>query len=130
MAGRLTLEELLYIHEAQLAAFAGAEGVLDRGLLEAALARPSAAFEGHEPHRTPFARSAALMEALIRNHGFKDGNKRTGATAMIIWLEREGYELDASDDELVRVAVAVADHASSLSELGAWIEKRSRRLDA
>jgi len=130
VAGWLTLEELLYIHEAQLTAFGGADGILDRGLLEAALARPSAVFDGHEPHPTPFARAAALMEAVIQNHGFTDGNKRTGATAMIIWLEREGYELDSSDDELIRVAIGVADHSCPLPELSIWIERRSRPQNA
>ncbi len=130
MAGWLTLEELLYIHEAQLTAFGGAGGILDRGLLEAALARPSAVLEGHEPHRTAFARAAALMEAVIQNHGFVDGNKRTGATATIIWLEREGYVLESSDDELIRVAVRVADHSCPLAELSTWIERRSRPRNA
>lgn len=44
------------------------------------------------------------MEGLIQNHGFIDGNKRTGTLAMILWLEREGYDLDTSNEELVEVA--------------------------
>ncbi|MBJ7602763.1 MAG: type II toxin-antitoxin system death-on-curing family toxin [Candidatus Dormibacteraeota bacterium] len=130
MAGRLSLEELLYIHEAQIAAFGGAEGIRDRGLLESALARPSAAYGGQKAHRSPFARAAALMEALIQNYGFVDCNKRTAATAMILWLGREGYELDTSDEDLVEVAVGIAEHRVALDQLTAWIKQRGRLVRA
>ncbi len=62
------------------------------------------------------------MDALIRNHGFEDGNKRTAVMAAAFWLEREGYALEAEEDQLVEVAVSVGEHRLPLEELTAWIE--------
>ncbi len=70
------------------------------------------------------------MEALIQNHGFVDCNKRTAATAMILWLGREGYELDTSDEDLVEVAVGIAEHRAALDQLTAWIKQRGRLVTA
>ncbi len=123
------LEELLYIHEAQLIAFGGAQGVRDPRLLQSALARPPGGFGGQAAYPTPFARAAALMESLLQNQGFIDGNKRTGTLAMILWLEREGYDLDTSNEELVEVALGVAERRYSSVRLSLWIKQKCRPLN-
>ncbi len=69
------------------------------------------------------------MEGLIQNHGFIDGNKRTGTLAMILWLEREGYDLDTSNEELVEVAVGVAERSYSSVRLSLWIQQKCRPLN-
>lgn len=40
----LTIEEVLLIHNEQLAAYGGASGIRDQGLLESAVAMPQASF--------------------------------------------------------------------------------------
>ena len=125
MAGWLTLEELLYIHEAQLTAFGGAEGILDPGLLEAALARPSAVFRGHQPHRTPFARAAALMEAVIQHHGFADGNKRAAFIALGMFLALNGFELLANPEDAGATFFSAAAGTLNEKRLTVWVAKNS-----
>jgi len=58
----------------------------------------------------PVQRAAALAEALIQNHGFVDGNKRTAMYAVGLRLEREGRRLEATQDELVDFALALVEH--------------------
>ena len=48
-------------------------------LLESALARPATSYAGHELYPGIFNKAAALLEALVQNHPFTDGNKRTAA---------------------------------------------------
>lgn len=121
----VSLEQLVFLHTVAIAEFGGSQGVRDRGLLESALARPLSGFRGERFYTTPFARSGALMQAIIQNHGFVDGNKRSAVMAAAFWLEREGYALTAEQDDLVETAVAVAEHRMSLDELTLWLEANS-----
>ncbi len=100
-------------------------GVRDQALIESALHRPLATFDGELLHRTPFARTAALWLGLLKNHGFVDGNKRTSSLAAMIWLRREGYELRASDQEVAEAAVAIANDRHTIESLATWIEIRA-----
>jgi len=122
----LTLEELVFFHTVAIDEFGGATGIRDRGALESALARPAARFGSQRVYKTPFQRAAALMEALIQNHGFVDGNKRTAIMAAAYWLEREGFRLDANQDELVRVVIDIATHKVDLETLASWLERNSQ----
>ncbi len=118
----------MFLHAVALGEFGGLEGIRDPGVLESALARPLAAYGDRRLYPTPFARAAALMDALIRDHGFVDGNKRTAVMAAAFWLEREGYRLEAEEDQLVDAAVSVAEHRLPLKELTAWIEANATAL--
>jgi death-on-curing protein len=122
------LHQLIFLHTVAIVEFGGAEGIRDRGGLESALARPLAGFGEERPYRTPFQRAAALMEGLLRNHGFIDGKKRVAVLAASFWLEREGYELTAPSDDVVDVTLAVIDRRLSLEELGEWLERFTRPL--
>ena len=65
--------------------------------------------------------------ALIKNHGFIDGNKRTAVIAVSVLLERSGYELNASNAEVEWMAIAVADSKLGLSALTDWFRVHIRR---
>lgn len=58
----------------------------DIGLLQSAIARPQATFEGRDLYGDIFAKAAALMHSLVQNHPFLDGNKRTAIGAVVIFL--------------------------------------------
>jgi len=107
--------------------FGGSDGIRDRGLLESALARPLASFGGENLYATAFERAAALMESLIRNHGFVDGNKRVAIMATAFWLEREGYLLEADEEDLYLTTMAAAEGRIALEEIAGWLERNARR---
>jgi death-on-curing protein len=77
----LTAAQVLFIHARLLAETGGAAGIRDLGLLEAAVARPQATFDGQDLYPDRFAKAAALMASLVGNHPIVDGNKRVGITA-------------------------------------------------
>ena len=74
----ISLKEVLYLHEQSIKDFGGSHGIRDHGLLESAIERPNATFGGEELYPTIFLKAAALLESIVKNHPFVDGNKRTG----------------------------------------------------
>lgn len=122
----ISLEELVWVHTVAVTEFGGSQGIRDRGLLESAIARPLATFDGKYLYDTPFKRAAALAESLVLNHGFVDGNKRSAMYAMAAWLEREGgYVIDAARGELRDLALSIASHELSTEQIAAWLAQRS-----
>ncbi len=113
----LPLEEVLLIHEEQIADFGGAAGTRDLALAESALARPQQLhhYDGEEDLVTLAVR---LGIGLARNHPFVDGNKRTGAAVMIEFLAITGWRLEMRDeDTLGRWFEAVIEGRMSEAEL-------------
>ncbi len=121
----LTAEQVVFIHAFVVDETGGSHGVRDLGLLESAVARPQATFDGDDLHPDIFIKAAALLHALIQNHPFVDGNKRTGTLAAILFLELNGYELNAKNKELESFALRVAISRISLSEIADWLRKKS-----
>ncbi len=78
----------------------GSHGVRDVGLLESAVMRSQATFDGNELYPNLFSKAAALMDSIIRNHPFVDGNKRTGIAAAGIFLLQNNRRLTATNQEL------------------------------
>jgi death-on-curing protein len=105
--------------------FGGGVGVRDVGLIESALHGPLASYEGKLQYQTPFERAAVLWLGLIRNHGFVDANERTATAAMARWLVAEDYRLRSGQDELVDMAVAMANEELEVGEVAAWLEAHS-----
>jgi len=67
-----------------------------------------------------------LMESLIRDHPFVDGNKRTALAATGIFLELNGYTLTATDDELLDFTRRVVRGRITVQEMAAWLKNHSR----
>jgi death-on-curing protein len=125
----LTAEQILFIHARLIAETGGSHGVRDLGMLLSALGRPQASFDDQDRYPDLFSKAAALMESLIRNHPFVDGNKRTGATAAALFLRRNGYRLTASNADLLAVTMSIAQSHSSLAELTAWLQDNSQLIE-
>jgi len=89
--------------------------------LESALAQPQMTFGGEELYPTLVDKAAALGYALIKNHPFLDGNKRTGHAAMEVFLVLNGYEIRATIDEQEHVILQVAASEIDREEFTAWL---------
>jgi len=120
----LTAEQVVFIHAFVVDETGGSHGVRDLGLLESAVARPQATFDGDDLHPGLFLKAAALLHALIQNHPFVDGNKRTGTLAVILFLELNGSYLAAKNNELESFALRVALSKIGLSEIADWLRRK------
>ena len=117
----LTLNEVLEVHRQVMAQSGGAEGLMHLAALESALAQPQMTFGGEELYPTVVDKAAALGYALIKNHPFLDGNKRTGHAAMEVFLVLNGYEIRATVDEQEHVILQVAASEIDREEFTAWL---------
>jgi death-on-curing protein len=117
----LTLNEVLEVHRQVMAQSGGAEGFMHLPALESALAQPQMTFGGEDLYPTLVDKAAALGFALIQNHPFLDGNKRTGHAAMEVFLMLNGYEIRAAVDEQEHVMLQVASSDIDREEFTAWL---------
>jgi death-on-curing protein len=117
----LTLSEVLEVHRQVMAQSGGAEGLMHLPALESALAQPQMTFGGEELYPTLVDKAAALGYALIKNHPFLDGNKRTGHAAMEVFLVLNGYEIRAAVDEQEHIILQVAASEIDREEFTRWL---------
>ena len=115
----LSRQIVLALHEEQLAAHGGADGLRDAGLLDSALARPL----NHAGYGAPDTAELAALYALAiaRNHPFVDGNKRTAFAAMVLFLSLHGLELEAPEVEATVAALTMAAGEMPDAEFIAWV---------
>ena len=124
----LTAEQVLFIHARLVSETGGSHGVRDLGLLESAVARPRAVFDGKDLYADLFSKAAALMESLINNHPFVDGNKRTGIAAAALFLWRNGWRLSVSGEELEAMTLHTAVEDVPIETLADWLRSNSVKL--
>ena len=121
----LTPEQVLFIHSRLVTETGGSHGLRDLALLESAVARPRATFDSKELYPDLFTKAAALMDSLINNHPFLDGNKRTGITATGLFFRINGWKLTASSKELVACTMRVAVEGLEIDELANWLRAKT-----
>lgn len=100
-------------------------GVANQGLLESALAMPSAGFAGELFHKSLAAMAAAYLFHICKNYPFFDGNKRVAVAAAEIFLNVNGMRLNVPNKELKGLCLGVAAGEISKSETVAFFEKHT-----
>jgi death-on-curing protein len=139
---RLSSEDVIFIHQQLVDDFAMSAdpieppGLRDPNLLESALSRQSASFAGHAKYRTIDGLAGSLFYGICQNHAFHNGNKRTAVVSLLCYLDRNGFHLEASQDDLYTLVTSLAAHrlvASSKpdAEVDAvkdWIKGRIRQI--
>ena len=98
-------------------------GLRDESVLESALARPKNKWDYSDERDLP-ALAAGYGFALVTSHPYRDGNKRIGFLAIATFLEINGYELTATDEDVVGEMLALAAGHISEEELARWIRDR------
>jgi death on curing protein len=114
------------IHNDQLREHGGLPGVRDENVLESALARPQQKWQYEDSPDVPMM-AAAYAFGLVRNHPYRDGNKRIGFLALVTFAEMNGYVMEATDAEVVAEILALADGSASEESLADWIREHSTK---
>jgi death-on-curing protein len=114
------------IHNDQLREHGGLAGIRDENVLESALARPQQKWHYETNADIPML-AAAYAFGLVRNRPYRDGRKRIGFLAMVTFLGMNGYELEATDAEVVAEIVALANGIVSEDTLMGWIHRKSTK---
>jgi death-on-curing protein len=125
----LTPEQVLFLHARLIEETGGSHGLRDLGLLESAATRPQATYGGQDLVHDVFSKAAVLMDLLVHNHPFVDGNKRTGITAAALFLVRNGYRLTTTNPELEAFTRRVAEARPHMAEIADWLQAHSVPLE-
>jgi death on curing protein len=112
------------IHNDQVHEHGGLPGLRDENGLESALARPKQKWHYGGKLDIPFL-AAAYAFGLVQNHPYRDGNKRIGFLAMVTFLELNGFDLTATDVEIVSEMLTLAAGSVSEEALAEWIRQHS-----
>jgi death on curing protein len=120
--------EVLAIHGRLLALHGGAGGLRDRGLLESALARPRQHYAYASVDVIDLA--AVYTAGIIRNHPFVDGNKRTGFVVGVLFLELNGFDFTASEEDATHTVFSLAAGTVSEDSYAAWLRGNVKRRRA
>ncbi len=107
--------DALALHDRMIAMFGGAAGLRERALLLSALARPQQIL-AYSDGAGIIELAAALISAIVRNHPFTDGNKRTGFVLGVLFLELNLYRFTASQEDAANAIMNLA--AGTLDEIG------------
>lgn len=121
-------EIILTIHTDLLQRYGGEAGLRDRNLLESALAQPKITIGGKYAYKTIFNKAAAYGFHLCMNDPFVDGNKRVALVLMDIFLQKNGWEISATEEEVYLMMMSLASSRLSKVQLSLWLKEHSSRL--
>lgn len=113
----LTVENVLRLHSLSVARYGGSDGVRDFGLLDSAVAMPQATFSGELLHPDVPAMAAAYLFHISKAHALVDGNKRTAWAAALAFTQLNGHQIDATNEDVIEIGLAVAEGSLSKGEL-------------
>jgi len=120
----LTVAEVLAIHHRQIEDYGGLHGLRDQGALETAVFRPQTGY-----YNNPAEEAAALMESLVNNHAFIDGNKRVAFDAAHTFLLINGFTIVADPVETyVLITESIAEGRFRFPLILDWITAHLRAL--
>lgn len=119
----LSVDDVLMLHALAIEDQGGDPTILNRGLLESAVATPRQQFGGEYLHPDIPSMAAAYAYHITLNHAFKDGNKRAGTAAMIAFLSDNGWSFDAAIDDAEPVILQLAAGNLEKHALTEWLKQ-------
>lgn len=123
----ITKEEVISAHYFLMNRMNDADqaGVEDHGLLESAVHRPQQSIVGKGAYPALFDNGAALLESLVKNHCFRNGNKRTACLVTKSFLMLNGYHLRMERQFAVEFIVDITTGVHSLEAISELLAKHS-----
>ncbi|MEK7571877.1 MAG: type II toxin-antitoxin system death-on-curing family toxin [Patescibacteria group bacterium] len=124
----LTPQQVLAIHDAVIKRTGGSHGLRDVGLLESAVYRPQASYDGGDLYPTLFEKAAALFHSLLKNHPFVDGNKRTSLASAGLFLQINNLQLVNTHEKELEFALKVENASLTFEEITLWFKQNTKKL--
>lgn len=118
---------LCFIHDEIIKASGGLQGIHDEGLIKSALARPKHSVMGEDAYGDLYLKAAALLESIARNHGFRDGNKRTAMAAAVLYLSQNDIEVSFTNQEYEEIMLHVVNNKPPIKEIKVWLANHTSK---
>jgi len=119
-------EEVIKIHKLLIDQFGGSHGVRDERSLNLAINRPFTTFDQQELYPEPIEKAAAILESIVTNHPFIDGNKRTGYVLARLLLFKAGLNIEATQEEKFEMVISVSKGQWKFKQIKDWLTNRCK----
>ena len=119
MTEYVTTADALFFHKHLIERYGGAVGIRDVGALESALHRPQTGYYDSLLHE-----AAALLESLVQNHPFVDGNKRIAFAVVDVFLRINGHTITVESTSIYRHMIDLIETRTfDMEHLVPWLKK-------
>jgi death-on-curing protein len=122
----ISTEDIIKIHKLLIDQFGGSHGVRDYNSLNSSINRPFATFDQQELYPEPIEKAAALLESIVTNHPFVDGNKRTGYVLARLLLLKSGLDIEATQEDKYEMVIAVSKGEWKYEQIKKWLTERCK----
>lgn len=101
---------------------------MDQDLLKRVALEPVRTEGDRDAYPGLHLKAAALLLSVLRERPFRAGNGRVALLVTIVFLNLNGQDLDATDDDLVALVAVAHEGDLSLLQVAAALERVSVRL--
>lgn len=122
---KFTLKQVLAAHELAIKLHGGTSGVRDMNMLLSAINRPFATYDETDLYPDIYLKAGALIQSIVKNHPFIDGNKRTAFISTYGFLGLNNINIIATGKEMIDLMVSVANQNLSVDEIGSWLKSHT-----
>lgn len=122
----LSVKQVIEMQTGIIVAFGGSKGIRSKDLLESAISRMRASFDGKDLYPDIYAKAGALFESLAKNHPFIDGNKRTAFVATATFLEINGYETEFDKENTEKFILKMVSGDKTFKQTMNFLKKNSK----
>ena len=119
----ISIKETEEIHKLVIEMFGGSHGIRDYNALNSALARPFQTFDNKDLYSDTIQKAASLIESILINHPFIDGNKRTGYILLRMFLIQNGVDISATQEEKYEFVIGIASSKIKYEQILDWLQK-------
>lgn len=122
----LTKEQIYLMHKKAIEIFGGEPGMDENtdGKIESILAQQYGSF-GYDKYPSICDKAAMLLYFFVKDHCFKDGNKRVALYATLTFLKLNGCEPTFNNKEAQQTVYAAAEDNSKNLQIDIYIENLS-----
>ncbi len=118
----LTEDQILRLH----ATFdVVASGMRYKGALTECREKPQIDIFGYQPYVDIYEKAAILLQCIVQQTPFNDGNKRTGLVACFTFLEINGYVVKITVEEGLSFALKIANKEVKFAQIVNWLKSNS-----
>jgi death on curing protein len=115
----LSVQEIIAINVAVIQKYSLGEhiGVKSQSLLESAAVKPHSSVFGEDAYPKLFAKGASLFVSLGQNHPYQYANKRTAFTALVIFIQYNGFQLKMESKFAEDFTVNMVEHKYTFEQI-------------